>query len=152
MPAPRTAPRASTTAARVCPLARRRRTSSESDSAAETTNTQPSVPSSASRPRWRGRGSILGGTSEVGRVGAGGGARAGGANEEAPAVHGRDRAVAARVPAAAARLDVADELEPPVALEVRVLLERRQRRAARHRELELLETDAPRGGRGRALE
>src|SRR3972149_1307165 len=58
----------------------------------------------------------------------------------------------APAPPPAARLAVADELEPPVALEVRVLLERRQRHAARHRELELLETDAPRGGRGRALE
>ena len=49
-------------------------------------------------------------------------------DEEAPAVHRRDRAVPAQVLAAAARLDVPDQLVPPVPLEPRVLLEGGQRR------------------------
>ena len=44
-------------------------------------------------------------------------------DEEPPAVDRRDRTVSAQMLAAAARLDVADELEPVVALEVRVFLE-----------------------------
>ena len=54
-------------------------------------------------------------------------------DEEAAPVHGRDRAVPAEVLAAAARLDVRDQLVPPVALEPRVLLEGRQPRPARDR-------------------
>ena len=50
-----------------------------------------------------------------------------GTDEEAAAVDGRDRAVAAEVEAAPARLDVADQLVPAVALELRVLLEGGQR-------------------------
>ena len=57
-----------------------------------------------------------------------------GHDEEAPVVDGRDRAVAAEVQAAAAGLDVADELEPVVSLQLRVLLERRQGRRGSGRE------------------
>src|SRR5439155_5309079 len=56
--------------------------------------------------------------------------RLGGDDEEPPAVHWWDRAVAAEVLAPAARLDVAGELELTVALELRVALQLRQRRAA----------------------
>jgi hypothetical protein len=69
-------------------------------------------------------------------------------DEEAPAVDGRDRAVTAEVLAAAARLDVARELEPPRLLDMRVRLQRRQVSPTRHREVELLEDGA--GGRGPA--
>src|SRR3989454_11411863 len=57
-------------------------------------------------------------------------------DEEAPAVDGRDGAVPAHVPAAAACLDVTHELEAAVALQARVLLQRGQTRATRHRELQ----------------
>src|SRR5207244_1103771 len=69
-------------------------------------------------------------------------------DEEAPAVDGRDRAVAAQMLAAAARLDVARELEPSVLVNVGVFLQRRQPGAARHGEVEPLEDRA--GDRGQA--
>src|SRR5437899_12165866 len=69
-------------------------------------------------------------------------------DEEAPAVDGRDRAVPAKMLAAAGRLDGARELEPAVLVDVRVLLQRRQAGSARHGEVELRE-DGP-GGRGGA--
>jgi hypothetical protein len=46
-------------------------------------------------------------------------------HEEAPAVHGRNRTVPAQMLAAAAGLHVADELEPVVSFQMRVLLQRR---------------------------
>src|SRR2546428_773495 len=67
-------------------------------------------------------------------------------DEEAPAVDGRDRAVSAEMLAAAGRLDGARELEPAVLVDVRVLLQRRELRPARHGEVELREDGA--GGRG----
>src|SRR5438309_7324221 len=67
-------------------------------------------------------------------------------DEEAPAVDGRDRAVPAEMLAAAGRLDGARELEPAVLVDVRVLLQRRELRPARHGEVELREDGA--GGRG----
>src|SRR5437870_6083000 len=69
-------------------------------------------------------------------------------DEEAPAVDGRDRAVPAEMLAAAGRLDGARELEPAVLVDVRVLLQRRELRPARHGEVELREDGA--GGRGQA--
>src|SRR2546430_4135967 len=69
-------------------------------------------------------------------------------DEEAPAVDGRDRAVTAQVLAAPARFHVARELEPPVLLDVRVLLQRRQLGSARHRKRELREDGAGGGGPG----
>src|SRR2546427_11964842 len=53
-------------------------------------------------------------------------------DEEAPAVDGRDRAVSAEMLAAAGRLGGARGLEPPVLADVRVLLQRRELRPARH--------------------
>src|SRR5881396_2216980 len=70
-------------------------------------------------------------------------------DEEAPAVDGRDRAVPAEMLAAAGRLDGARELEPAVLVEVRVLLQRRELRPARHGEVELREDGA--GSRVRPL-
>src|SRR5437773_2808250 len=67
-------------------------------------------------------------------------------DEEAPAVDGRDRAVPAEMLAAAGRLDGARELEPAALVDVRVLLQRRELRPARHGEVELREDGA--GGRG----
>ena len=52
-------------------------------------------------------------------------------DEEASAVHGRDRTVAAAVLAAAAGLDVADQMRGVLAIEVRVLFQGRQRGARR---------------------
>src|SRR3989454_5695685 len=69
-------------------------------------------------------------------------------DEEAPAVDGRDRAVPAEMLAAAGRLDGARELEPAVLVEVRVLLQRRELRPARHGEVELREDGAGGGGGG----
>src|SRR5437667_2402680 len=69
-------------------------------------------------------------------------------DEEAPAVDGRDRAVPAEMLAAAGRLDGARELEPAVLVDVRVLLQRRELRPARHGEVELREDGA--GGTGQA--
>src|SRR2546425_1612957 len=69
-------------------------------------------------------------------------------DKEAPAVDGRDRAVPAEMLAAAGRLDGARELEPAVLVEVRVLLQRRELRPARHGEVELREDGA--GSRGQA--
>src|SRR5438093_3676481 len=69
-------------------------------------------------------------------------------DEEAPAVDGRDRAVPAEMLAAAGRLDGARELEPAALVDVRVLLQRRELRPARHGEVELREDGA--GGRGQA--
>src|SRR5438309_10539260 len=60
-------------------------------------------------------------------------------DEEPAAVYRRDRTVAAQVLAAAARLDIADELEPAVAPEMRVLLQRREIRPAPRGEFELRE-------------
>ena len=71
-------------------------------------------------------------------------------DEEAPAVDGRDGAVPALVFAAATRFDIAGELERPISLEMRVPLERRQRRAARHRKLDAREMRCGRGRQGRA--
>src|SRR2546429_1164294 len=67
-------------------------------------------------------------------------------DEEAPAVDGRDRAVPAEMLAAAGRLDGARELEPAVLVDVRVLLQRRELRPARHGEVELREDGAGGGG------
>src|SRR2546428_9128894 len=69
-------------------------------------------------------------------------------DEEAPAVDGRDRAVPAEMLAAAGRLDGARELEPAVLVDVRVLLQRRELRPARHGEVELREDGAGGGGAG----
>src|SRR2546428_12444266 len=69
-------------------------------------------------------------------------------DEEAPAVDGRDRAVSAEMLAAAGRLDGARELEPAVLVDVRVLLQRRELRPARHGEVELREDGAGGGGGG----
>ena len=57
-----------------------------------------------------------------------------GNGEEAATVDGRNRAVAAAMKAAAARLDVAHHFPPARSLEPRVLLERRQRATARPRQ------------------
>src|SRR2546422_3285600 len=70
-------------------------------------------------------------------------------DEEAPAVDGRDRAVPAQMLAAAGRLDGARELEPAVLVDVRVFLQRRELRPARHGEVELREDGAGGGGGGR---
>src|SRR3989442_2686575 len=72
-------------------------------------------------------------------------------DEEAPAVDGRDRAVPAEMLAAAGRLDGARELEPAVLVDVRVLLQRRELRPARHGEVELREDGAGGEGAGGAL-
>src|SRR5207245_2732423 len=69
-------------------------------------------------------------------------------DEEAPAVHGRDRAVTAVMLAAATGLDVAGQLEAAVStLEVRVLLEARKERARWGREVELREDRSRRSAR-----
>ena len=73
-----------------------------------------------------------------------------GHDEEAPAVDRRDGAVPAPVLAAAARLDVRHQLLPVVSLQPRVFLQRRELRAARHGEAELLQhRERPRTGRRR---
>src|SRR3989475_2782160 len=72
-------------------------------------------------------------------------------DEEAPAVDGRDRAVPAEMLAAAGRLDGARELEPAVLVDVRVLLQRRELRPARHGEVELREDGAGGGGQAPLL-
>src|SRR5207249_6373484 len=69
-------------------------------------------------------------------------------DEEAPAVHGRDRAVTAVMLAAATGLDVAGQLEAAVStLEVRVLLEAPKERARWGREVELREDRSRRSAR-----
>ncbi len=64
--------------------------------------------------------------------------------EEPAAVHGRDRAVAAEMPAAAARLDVPGRIVPAAALDLHVRLKGRELRAARDGKVE-----APEMGPGR---
>src|SRR5262249_38647720 len=72
-------------------------------------------------------------------------------DEEAPAVHGRDRAVTAVMLAAATGLDVAGQLEAAVStLEVRVLLEARKERARWGRGVERREEGSRRARPGRA--